>query len=245
MLNDGVDECGLLKEIVLLERMQLIELHGINAHLHIHGRLQYKGFFAFIGQYLHSHALQMVQVFTSELFQEELRVWLYLSSMAQRPATRFTTAVAEAHVVVAVVDKKGLKARMGKLFHIDGHESQISRKMLAALALFRWPLEGYRPVGWLFFFLFLLLLSLLLHLDHMASVVVLLANDHHLAYLHRHLEAIFVFHQHNVLSLETGHTAASHFAHESYFISNLHRYLMSGFSCKSTQLFPNCPIKVL
>ena len=33
VLDDGVDECGLLEEVVLLEGVELVELHGVDAEL--------------------------------------------------------------------------------------------------------------------------------------------------------------------------------------------------------------------
>jgi hypothetical protein len=76
-----------------------------------------------------------------------------------------------------------------------------------------------------------LLLFLLLHgsgsgvglgFHHVARVVVLIADHHHLADAHGYVEAVLILYQYDVLTLEARYATASHFTQKSYLISYLH-----------------------
>ena len=56
----------------------------------------------------------------------------------------------------------------------------------------------------------------------MSSIVIFFANDHHLADAHGHIEAVLVFNEHDILSLEARHTSTSDFTQKSHSIAYLH-----------------------
>ena len=60
VLDDGIEQCLLLEEIILLEGVQLVEFHSINAELSTNGLLQHKCLISFVGNQLHSDVLHFV-----------------------------------------------------------------------------------------------------------------------------------------------------------------------------------------
>ena len=230
VLNERVDEGGLLEEIVLLEGVELVELHGIDTQLHVDGWLQQEGLLALVGQDLHAYALQLGKDLASELFNIELGIGLYLGGGSKMPAVGSRRKIGETHVVVGVVDEICLEAGLRQFLDIDWHEGQIGRKLFAAFALFGLRTKRDGHVGRLRLFGRCLLL-LLFHLDHVLRVVVLFAYDDHFFDTHWHLEAVFVFDKYNVLTLEAGNTASTYLTQESYFISYFHTKINYAVYC--------------
>ena len=79
VLDDGIEQGGLLEEVVFLERVQLVELHGIDAELHVDDGFQHEGFLALVGHHLNGHMPQVVELFAAELLDEDLGVGLHLA----------------------------------------------------------------------------------------------------------------------------------------------------------------------
>ena len=77
----SVDKCGLLKEVVLAEGVQLVELNGIYAHLGIDGCLEQVMFVAFVGDDLQAAVLEVVKLLATELLYKLLAVGFYLTRL--------------------------------------------------------------------------------------------------------------------------------------------------------------------
>ena len=61
-----------------------------------------------------------------------------------------------------------------------------------------------------------------LGLHHMLRVVVFVAYHHDLIDEHRHLEAVLVLYENDVLPLETSYASTADLTEESHLISDLH-----------------------
>ena len=60
----------------------------------------------------------------------------------------------------------------------------------------------------------------------MSRAIILIAHNHNLGHEHRHLESVFVLHEHDILSLESGHAATTYLIQESDLITYLHLYTL-------------------
>ena len=98
--NEGVDEGRLLEEGIVKKGMQFVELHSVDAQLHIHCRLQQEVLFAFVSNELNGHAIELIQVFTSKFLNKQLGVRLYLVSGPQCPAIVLGRQIGKTEVVV-------------------------------------------------------------------------------------------------------------------------------------------------
>ena len=224
VLDDGMHQRGLLEEVVLLKGVELVELHGIDAQLQADGLLQQEGLVFLVGHELHGHALHLVERLAPEFLDEELGVGLYLARRLQAPGVALGGHVGIADVVVAVVDEIGLETGVGDGLQVDGHEGKIDAEHVAPAALLDGWTEGDGAVGRLHFGLLYgsLLLGVQLRGHHLGYVIVVGIDDNHLAAGRRYLEAVFVFHQDQVFSLEAGDDAAAGLGKESHFISYFH-----------------------
>ena len=67
-----IDERTLIKESVLAEEVQLVELHGVDATLDVHRSLEREWLALLEREQLNAHALDVVKFFTAELLEEHL-----------------------------------------------------------------------------------------------------------------------------------------------------------------------------
>ena len=230
--------------------MQLIELHGVDAELHVDGWLEEERLVFLVGSKLDAYAPHLIEHLTTKLFDEALGVGLHLAHRLQCPGITLCHDIGIVDVVVAVVDDIGFKTCVGHLLEVDRHKGEICTQLVAALTLQHRSLKGDFPVGSIIFFhvhihmlvmvveyrldtatvlmqfgsgmLLSFLLGFHLGRDHLAHGIVVLLDNHYIVYRGRNLKTILVLHQYNVLALEARDSSASHFTQESYFISYFH-----------------------
>ena len=126
-------------------------------------------------------------------------------------------------------DHEGLEARLGKLAAVYGHEGQVDREQVAALALLGLGAEGHFAVGGV------VVNVVVGHGGRLAcgsrlNVVVVAVNNDDIVDPDLYLVAVLVLHEDVVLALETGHDAAAGFAQKSYFISYFHNCMYFLFT---------------
>ena len=139
---------------------------------------------------------------------------------------------------------------MGDLLDVDGHEGQIGRQLVAALALLDGWAERHLRVVNLVGFATLpcptlagttlgiiltiahqgldgtsvargtLLLGLGIH--NVCRAIVLVADDHDIGHQHGNLKSVLVFNKNDVLALETTHGTSASLVQEPNFIAFLH-----------------------
>ena len=80
VFNNGINQRGLLEEVILLESMEFVEFHAINTQRHIHRRFQQEVLVALIGNHLYADMLQTLEILTSELLDESFRIGFHLTS---------------------------------------------------------------------------------------------------------------------------------------------------------------------
>ena len=241
--HNGIEQGILLKEIVLDKGVTLVELHGLNAQLHVNQRFQQEGFVALVSHELHAHALPIVERVTSKLLQIELGVRLHLCLVAQFPRTAFNGQEGEVEVIVAVVDEIDLEVRLVETVDIHRHKGKIGGKHIPSPTLLCRCLEGD---GTFVFFLLTgtlgcFLLRLVDHANHALRVIVLFVDNNHLAEGHGHLKTVGILHEDNILGLESGHSAAANLIDKFYLISNFHAFRII-LSCSMMPFFVSARI---
>ena len=250
VLHDGEEIGWSLEEIILLEEMELVELHWVQAELDIRSWLQQEWLVLLVGNHLDGDVLHLIQSLTTEFLDEELGVWLDFTLRLQGPRIALGYEIGVAQIVVAVVHHIRFEAGIGHVLDIDRHEGEIGAELVAARTLLNLLHEGNLAVGSIILLyvhihiilvlvqdsldasavlmqfgvgmLFSLLLGIHLGRDHLAHGIVILLYHYHLVDRHRNLETIFILYQHDILALEASHLSAAHFAQESYFITFLH-----------------------
>ena len=85
IVDNGEEQRRLLEEFVLLEDMQFVELHGVDAELHVDSWLQQERLVLLVGGQLNTDAAHVIEHLTAELLNEELGVGFHLSYRLQCP----------------------------------------------------------------------------------------------------------------------------------------------------------------
>ena len=262
ILHDGKEQGRCLEEIILLEEMQLVEFHRIQAELHVGSRLEKERLILLVGHHLDGDMSHLIEHVTTELFDEELRVRLHLTTSLQCPGITLSHEIGVLDIIVAVVDEVSLETGIRDFLDIHRYEGEISAELVAAVTLTGWSLEGNLTVGSIIlvhihihlhimlvedrfdasavvlqFRVGTFLSSLLgIHLgrNHLTHGIVVLLHHYHVVDGSRNLEAILVHHHHDIFTLETGDLSASHFTQESYFITYFHLCFLFVW-CKDTK----------
>src|SRR3712207_5407202 len=73
ILYNGIKQCRLLKEIIVLKGMELIKLHGIYTELSLNTRLENKTLIPFIGHHLNGYLTHIVENITAKLLYKQFR----------------------------------------------------------------------------------------------------------------------------------------------------------------------------
>ena len=214
VLHQVIHQRRLLKIDGRTEGVQLVELHGVHAQLHAHGRFQLEALVLLVSDELHRHMLQFIEHLLAELLQEELRIRFDDTLGTYPPAFAFRTQIRIIKVIVAVVHQVGVKVGSRNRLHVLRDVCQHHIEPFALLGLCRTIGNLRLP--------FLLLRRFGLCLRLALDVIVIGINDHALTDEHGDVETVGIFHQHRVFTLESFHDAASHFTQETDFISNLH-----------------------
>ncbi len=76
ILYDGEEIGWSLEEIILLEEMELVELHWVQTELDVRSWLQEERLVLLVGNHLDGDVLHLIQSLTTEFLDEELGVWL-------------------------------------------------------------------------------------------------------------------------------------------------------------------------
>ena len=252
VLHDGIEQGWRLEEVVLLEEVQLVELHWVKTELHVGGWLQEERLVLLEGNHLDGYVLHFVELLSAELLDEELGVRLYFAFCLQGPGVTLSHEISVMNEIVAIVHHVGLEASVGHVLDVHRHEGEVGAELVASGTLLHRGAESNLTVGCIIFIhvhvyigimlvedsldasavamqlgvgmLLRLLLGVHLGRNHLAHGIVVLFHDHHFVDRHRNLESVLVFHQHNIFALEASDLAAAHFAQESYFISFFHLF---------------------
>ena len=116
--------------------MQFVELHLVDAELHVANRLSHKLLVTLERKQLEAHAVYLVQVFKSETLHIHLRIRLQFSFATQRVCAAIYAHVQIMYVVVAIVHKVAGETGLREVLHIFWHERIVNVQYVAALALF-------------------------------------------------------------------------------------------------------------
>ena len=236
--------------------MQFVELHLVDAELHVANRLCHKLLVALEREQLETHAVNLVQLIECETLHIHLRVRLQFSLAAQRVCAALYAHVQIVNVVVAVVNEIASETCLREVFHILRHERIVHIQHITTLALLHFRLVRYfsvRSVILVFILLhvFVHLVDLRLHrhverigiscrrLLHSTlllyrlryRVVVATAHHHKVRHRRRNLKTVFILHQRYIFTLKTGNASAADITQELYFISYLHfTFLLYSFT---------------
>ena len=233
VLNNGIEQCAVVEEVVGCKGVEFVELHGIDAETHVDGRLQHERLLALVGHELHGGVGKLVEAVAPELLHKLLGVGFHLSRGAQCPVGTLGHHICVPYIIVGVVDHIALKGGLPDVAHVGGHEGEIERELVASAALHHRHLEVVSRVAVRLFLAAVVgqsllqrarvgRVALLLHLNLMARRVVFVAYHYHIVDGKRYLETVGIFNQHDALALETGHATAASLTQESHFVAYLH-----------------------
>ena len=262
ILHDSEEQGRCLEEIILLEEMQLVELHRIQTELNVGSRLEEERLILLVGHHLDGDMSHLIKHVTTELLDEKLRVRFYLSTTLQRPGITLSYEIGILDKIVAVVDEVSLETGIRDFLDIHRYESEISAELVATITFTGWSLEGNLTVGSIIFVHIHIHLHIMLVEDrldasaivlqfrvgtflcslfgihfgrnHFTHGIVVLFHHYHVVDGSRNLEAILVHHHHDIFTLEAGDLSASHFTQESYFITYFHLCFLFVW-CKDTK----------
>ena len=192
-----VEQSRRLEEIARLESVQLVELHGVDAQLHAHGRLEDKRRAVLEGNELDTDALVVVQLGFLELLQEVLHVRLHHPVRTHAPGVSLRAEVGVIEVIVGVVHQISLERRGADGFDVHRHEGQEDVQSVAR-AGFGLAIGGYLRLFYLGFrlhgaFGFFLFLGSRLR-GGSGDVVVIGLYHHTFTDGHGDVEAVFILH---------------------------------------------------
>ena len=127
--------------------MQLVELHRIQTELHVGSWFEKERLILLVDHHLDGDMPHLIKHVTTELLNEELRVWFYLSTALQRPGITLSYEIGILDKIVAVVDEVSLETGIRDFLDIHRHEGKISAELVATITFTGRSLEGNLTVG--------------------------------------------------------------------------------------------------
>ena len=240
VINDKfIYQCALVKERILAEQMQLVELYGIYAAFNVHCRFQSKRFLLLERQQLHTHAFDVIQFLAAELFKEHLRVRFKHTIGTHSPTAARSRQIGEIEHIIAVIDNVSLETRVAEGFLVHRQESEHHIQTFT-LGTFGRTVRDYgfkrfvildsrlcrsRSIASLH-----IIVLRLLRCSLLLEVILISIYRHAFAHVHRNLKAVGILNKYNILAAETGHHSTATLVYKSNFISYLHMQLSLLFS---------------